>query len=97
MVLFIATLLAGAWAWHDPLPIRHLAINTQQHATLHYRGQTHAATLCSGSLKSLYLCCLIWQLSDEHNTRVYQWVFPDSTETENFRRLRVWMKFGQKT
>lgn len=93
ILLLLATLLSSIWAWREPKPpIEYLEINTQGHATLKFNDQTHQAQLLSGSLITPYACCLKWQIAEKI---VHHWVFLDSTDSESFRRLRVWAKFGQ--
>lgn len=94
-MLFTCT-LAAAYAWREPQPrIGALNIDARGQALLHFDGgdEALAADLLSGSLISRSLCVFKWRVDGRIH---YQAVWPDMLPPDDWRRLRVWARFGQK-
>ncbi|MBF0803391.1 MULTISPECIES: protein YgfX [unclassified Neisseria] len=94
-------LLAAAFfrAWHSQ-NLRHadavhkITVSPQGRAVV-FTGRPPAdfeAVLRPGSLVSPYAMFLKW---DVGGRTIWQFVLPDMTERENFRRLLVWARWGQ--
>lgn len=92
-ILLVVACLAACWAWREPVPyVQTVSVNNKGHATLYIDGMAYEAQLLSGSLIHHFVCCIKWQLPEKI---IWQWVFPDATDSESLRRLRVWAWFGQ--
>ncbi len=84
--------LCGAWAWREPTHFISQIFVQQQDVRLQINRQTVEARLLSGSLVSRYVCCLRWQCGKRV---IWQWILPDMLSENDFRRVRVWAKWGQ--
>lgn len=85
------------WAYFiQPSYIIAIHINENGQAFLYFSNRktiAYSAQLQKGSLISLYACFLKWKY---HDKIIWQVILPDMIDREDFRRLRVWARFGQK-
>ncbi|MDO1510893.1 MULTISPECIES: protein YgfX [unclassified Neisseria] len=90
---------AFAWAWQTQKLRRHdaihkIAVSRQGNAAVFVGSEQTAftASLCAGSLISRYALFLKWDLGDR---QIRQFILPDMTDRESYRRLLVWARWGQ--
>lgn len=88
-----------AWAWQVQKlrrldAVHKIAVGRQGNAAVFVGSEQTAftASLCAGSLISRYALFLKWDLGDRQ-TR--QFILPDMTDRESYRRLLVWARWGQ--
>lgn len=94
LMLFLTLL----WAWREtPNHIIkiHVDVYGRVYLYCHANNKPQMAILEAGSFIHLYGCFLKWRM--QNGQIVWQTVFPDSTNTHDFRKLRVWAHFGQNS
>lgn len=96
LILLAASLI---WAWlihklNRPDAIHKIAVDPQGKAAVFVGSEQTAFTagLCAGSLVSRYALFLKWDLGDR---QIRQFILPDMTDRESYRRLLVWARWGQ--
>lgn len=89
--LNLAAMGAAYYAWHDDLLITRLVVDAKSQAFITLYETTYEAKLLSGSLITPYVCWFKWQLPEKV---LWQCVWQDSLPKDDFRRLRVWARFG---
>lgn len=92
LVLIAAIAVSAIYAWRDNAHfVQH--IDVQENAVyLTLQNETVSAKLGSGSLISRHICFLRWQCE---KCTIWQCVLPDMLPESDFRRLRVWARWGQ--
>ena len=91
----IGSMAATYWAYFDPYFIHKIEFDEQHRAIIFTRFWASQANVLSGSFATPFLCILHWQTDSR---TIVQWILPDSTDRESFRRLRLWLRFEyQKT
>ncbi|MCS4532998.1 protein YgfX [Neisseria montereyensis] len=96
LVLLSASLI---WAWRkqtlkQPEAIHQIAVSRLGQAAVFIGEEQIAfdAVLCDSSLISRYALFLKWHLGDRI---LWQFILPDMTDKESYRRLLVWARWGQ--
>ena len=94
-LLGLALTASAAWyALRRPLPIGSLTVGSGGEAVLFLQPQQIAvAAILRGGMVLPWLQLLHWQT--DGGRQIYQAVWPDSADTEELRRLRVWARWGQ--
>ena len=88
------TAFAAWYALRRPLPIVSLTVGSGGEAVLFLQPQQIAvAATLRGGMVLPWLQLLHWQT--DGGRQIYQAVWPDSADTEELRRLRVWARWGQ--
>lgn len=96
-LVLVLLLAAAAYAWREPsVVVRKLRIDAYGRVWLYVAGRRKplAVTLASGSFIHVYGCFLCWRT--EKGRRIDQMVLPDMLSRDDFRKLRVWARFGQE-
>ena len=93
--LLAAIVACCAWAWRKPRnAVKRLAVDNQGFAAVFIGDEAFAAQPISGCLATRWACFIHWQTMD---AAFWQCVFYDATDAATFRRLRLWLEYGQPT
>lgn len=93
--LLAAVVACCAWAWRKPrYAVHRLAVDNQGFAAVFIGDEAFAAQPISGCLATRWVCFIHWQTMD---AAFWQYVFCDATDAATFRRLRLWLEYGQPT